>query len=137
MSVKKSVQMCFSGDNSVAFETAANNEAGKPAASARAQVSNNTSTMVLSPEVFVGLELSIVSGVERVYVQRVESRTMRVMVMVKDRDAKLRKAVYAREQAIIDAHPKFEFDFYLHPLMGRKPEDVVDGIGKLAYKRFK
>lgn len=97
---------------------------------------NDTQGMFISPEIFIGLELSIVPEVERVFVERIENgRTMRVMVMVKDRDTQARRRIYAREQEIIDAHPQFEFDFYVHPLMGRKPADVVDGIGKLAYRR--
>jgi hypothetical protein len=99
-------------------------------------VRNDTQKIFISPEVFVGLELSIVPEVEQVYVERIESgKTMRVMIMVRDRDSEVRRRVYAREQEIIDAHPQLEFDFYLHPLMGRNPADVVDGIGKLAYRR--
>lgn len=131
-------QMCAIGNNSFTFEITPNTM-HEPASSssARQQVSNRSNVLLLSPETFIGLELSIVMGVERVYVDRIErGTTMRVMIMVNDRNAQLRREVYAREQAIIDAHPRFEFDFYLHPLMGRNPEEVVDGIGKLAYKRF-
>jgi hypothetical protein len=99
-------------------------------------VRNDTQKMFISPEIFVGLELSIVPEVERVFVERIENgKTMRVMVMVRNRDSQVRRRVYAREQEIIDAHPQFDFDFYVHPLMGRNPAEVVDGMGKLAYSR--
>ncbi len=129
------IQMSARGDNSEVFEST--NIIGGEAITPRQQVRNDSSTMLLSPEIFIGLELSIVPEVEQVYVDRIEDgKIMRVMVMVSERDPEVRRRIYVREEEIIDAHPDFEFDFYVHPLMGRPAAEVVDGIGKPAYKRF-
>lgn len=130
------IQMSLRAQNEAPVETLSNSSAITTTGSTKVWRSDSKRTMLLSPEVFIGLELSIVPQVQQVFVERIEQgKTMRVMVMVTDRDAAVRRRVYAREQEIIDAHPQFDFDFYLHPLMGRDPSDVVDGIGKLAYTR--
>src|ERR1700722_12300678 len=67
---KVMVQMCATWNNSSAFEMIPN-IVDHPASSARQQSKNNNSTMLLSPELFIGLELSIVPQVERVYVDRI------------------------------------------------------------------
>ena len=128
------LSMCATGSNqSESFQVSNSN----PQVTGNARcVRNDTQKMFISPEMFIGLELSIVPQVEQVFVERIENgKTMRVMVLVEGRDPETRRRVYAREQEIIDAHPQFDFDFYMHSLMGREPGDVVDGIGKLAYKR--
>jgi len=126
--------MCGTGNNEASFWCPSG--LGPQYTDRARSVRNDTQKMFISPEIFVGLELSIVPEVERVFVERIENgKTMRVMIMVRDRDSQVRRRVYAREQEIIDAHPQFEFDFYVHPLMGRNPAEVVDGIGKLAYSR--
>jgi len=131
------VSMSATGSNEPAFRLYNTAGCGPQATNLSRSLRSDTQKMLLSPEIFIGLELSIVPQVQQVFVERIDrGKTMRVMVMLEGRDAEVRRRVYAREQAIIDEHPQFDFDFYTHQLMGRKPATVVDGIGKLAYKRF-
>lgn len=92
--------------------------------------------LLFSPEAFIGLELSLVREVERVFVDRDKNgKEFRVIEVVKDRDPDVRAKVYAREQAIIDAYPNLDFDFHIVARMNRDLRDVLSGIGKLTFER--
>ncbi len=129
------ISMSTSGDNVSAFATVVTG--GPNVTWAQKCLRTDAQKMLLSAEMFIGLELSIVPEVERVFVDRAANgKELRVMVIVNERDPALRSKVYEREQEIIDAHPQLDFDFCVHARMNRNLKDVVDGIGKLAYKRF-
>lgn len=134
------VEMCFEAKSGTPADAliSASDPAIATTGSGRVWRSDTKRTMLISPEIFIGLELSLVSEVECVYVERIGNRKdLRVMIIVNERDPKVRARVYAREQEIIEAHPHLDFDFYLHARMDRNLEDVVDGIGVLAFKRFR
>ena len=92
----------------------------------------------MRPEDFIGLELSLVPGVERVYVERDDyGKEYRVLTVVNERDPEMRAKVYAREQAILDAYPHLDFDFHILARMNRHINDVVGGAGNLAYVKHR
>lgn len=133
------VEMCFKAESGTAADAiiSATDPTVATTGSGRVWRSDTKRHMLISPEIFIGLELSLVAEVERVYVERIADRkALRVMIIVNERDPNVRARVYAREQEVIEAHPHLDFDFYLHSRMNRNLEDVVDGIGVLAFKRF-
>ncbi len=134
------VEMCFNATSGTPVDVILSYLDPAATSSADAKIwrsDANKRTMLVSPETFIGLELSLVPEVERVYVERIgSSKELRVMIIVNERDPQIRARVYAREQEVIEAHPQLDFDFYLHARMNRNLEDVVDGIGVLAFKRF-
>jgi len=92
--------------------------------------------ILMNIEDFVGLELSLIPQVERVFVTREENgRGFKVLTVVNERDPDLRARIYAREQAVIDAWSNFDFDFHITARMNRKPEEITSSAGKLAYLR--
>jgi len=92
--------------------------------------------LLITPEDFIGLELSLIPQVERVFVTREENgKGFKILTVVNDRDPDLRARIYTREQAIIDAWPHFDFDFHITARMNRNPDEVTSSAGKLAYLR--
>jgi len=92
-------------------------------------------TMFVNPEVFIGLELSLVPEVESVFVERGNGKELRVLSIVNERDPAIRATIYAREQAIIHAYPDLVFDFNIIARRNRDLKDVVTEAGKLAFQR--
>jgi hypothetical protein len=98
--------------------------------------SNRNEKLLMNPETFVGLELSLVPQVEAVYVIRVGSATeLKVTSVTNERDPEVRSKVYAREQAIIDAYPNLNFDFNVIARRNRDLDEVFTQTGTLAFKR--
>ncbi len=92
--------------------------------------------LLISPETFIGLELSLVPEVESVYVESSESTTdFRVMVVVDKRDPEVRAKVYARERAVIGEYSNLDFDFHIISRMGRNLREIVNETGKIAFQR--
>lgn len=97
---------------------------------------NRDAKLLMNPETFVGLELSLVPQVEAVYVIRVGSaKELKVTSVTNERDADVRSKVYAREQAIIDAYPNLNFDFNVIARRNRDLDEVFNQTGILAFKR--
>lgn len=94
--------------------------------------------LIVRPEDFIWLELSMVPEVERVFVERrggVAGVAFQVMTVVNDRSPELRRRIFAREKAIIDALPQYEFDFDIFTRMNYKLEDLVSTCDKPSYIR--
>jgi hypothetical protein len=88
------------------------------------------------PADHVGLELSLICEVERVYVWLDEEEGLfRVITIVDANDSALRDRIYERELAIIEALPKYNFDFHVLPRVGHALSDLVDYADKPAYSK--
>jgi hypothetical protein len=82
--------------------------------------------MAIRAEVFIWFEVSMVPEVESVVVEREESgKQFSVVTIVNDNDPDIRRKIYAREKAIIDAHPGLYFDFHVRPRLNRPLTDLV------------
>lgn len=90
--------------------------------------------LVVKPEDLIWLELSLVAAVERVFVERHGSH-FEVMSVVNDRDDTLRKKIFAREKAIIDALPHYGFHFSILTRMNYDLKDLISDFDKPAYVR--
>ncbi|HVB98593.1 MAG TPA: hypothetical protein VNJ12_04580 [Candidatus Dormibacteraeota bacterium] len=90
--------------------------------------------LVIRPEDFIWLELSIVPEVERVFVER-RGSAFQVMTVVNDRSPELRRRIFAREKAIIDDLSQYEFDFDLLTRMNCDLEDLVTTCDRPSYAR--
>lgn len=99
-----------------------------------AQVPTITTRNVVKPEDFIWLELSMVPELERVFVGR-RGGSFDVMSVVNDRDIELRKRIFARERAIIEALPEYDFDFEILTRMGHDLGDLLTDSEKPAYVR--
>ena len=96
--------------------------------------SDNKLNLLITPEDFIGLELSLIPQVERVFVSREENgKGFKVLTIVNDRDPELRTKIYMREQAIIEAWPNFDFDFHVTARMNRASEEITMPRGRLAF----
>ena len=86
---------------------------------------------------FIGFEMSLVPQVENVFIHRIEdsARDIRVLVIVNDRDPKVRTDIYKREQAIMDELPFSEFDFHIIARENRPLSDIVTDAGEVALDR--
>jgi hypothetical protein len=86
---------------------------------------------------FIGFEMSFVPEVETVFLHRSEesARDMRVLVVVNNRDPKVRTEIYKREQAIMDELPLAEFDFHILARENRPLGEIVTDAGEIALKR--
>jgi hypothetical protein len=89
----------------------------------------------INTEHFIWLELSMVREVEYVFVERTTDDSFSVLTIVNERDPEIREKIYAREQAIIDAHPKLYFDFHVVPRMNRALSDIA-GAKQKPYRRI-
>jgi hypothetical protein len=77
-------------------------------------------------EDFIWFELSIVNEVECVVVERQEKgKQFGVISIVNGRDPNIRKRIYERERAVIQAHPDLYFDFYVRSRMGRSLNELI------------
>jgi hypothetical protein len=90
--------------------------------------------LVIRPEDFIWLELSMVPEVERVFVER-RGDAFQIMTVVNDRSVELRKRIFARERAIIDELRQYEFDFDIFTRLNHKLEDLVTISDKPSYAR--
>lgn len=90
--------------------------------------------LIVRPEDFIWLELSIVAEVERVFVER-RGNAFQVMTIVNDRSPELRKRIFAREKAIIDEWSQYEFDFDILTRMNYDLKDLVTTYDKPSYAR--
>jgi hypothetical protein len=97
------------------------------------RVCSNTK-LIIKPEDFIWLELSMVPEVERVFVER-KGDAFQVVTVVNDRSPELRRRIFAREKAIIDGLPQYEFDFDLFTRMNYNLEDLVSTCDKPSYAR--
>lgn len=111
----------------------ANVQTAPKSASVRVRANND---LLISVEAFVWRELSLVPEVERVCVEREENgNEYRVISIVNERDAAVRKKIYAREQAIMDSYPILAFDFHVASRMGRDAKEIVYGMGNKTFER--
>jgi hypothetical protein len=90
--------------------------------------------LVVRPEDFIWLELSIVPEVERVFVER-HGTDFSVVTVVNDRDPALRRRIYEREKAIIDTLADYQFNFGLLTRMNHDIKELIAGSEKPAYVR--
>jgi len=94
------------------------------------------SKMVFRPKDFIGLELSLVPQVEKVYVACLDAgKEIRVLTIVNERDADARAQIYRREQAIMAELKYSDFDFQIVSRENRCLAEVFNPVGELAYKR--
>ena len=100
------------------------------------QWKNDRLKPMVNVDTFIGLELSLVAEVERVFVDQKGPREYHALSVINERDPEIRKRIYRREQAIIDAHPNLTFDFDIVCRLDRALEDITGDCGKLAFKRF-
>lgn len=88
------------------------------------------------PADHVGLELSLIREVERVYVWLDEDENLfRVTTIVDANDVDLRDRIYDRELAVIEALPQYNFDFHVLPRVGHALNELVDYADKPAYSK--
>jgi hypothetical protein len=98
--------------------------------------SNSLQRIIFDQNAFIGLEFSLVAGVEQVFVEDVRpGRDLRVFVVVNERDADTRAKIYEREKAIMDEMPALDFDFAIIARQGRTLEDIGTPAGTVALKR--
>ena len=97
------------------------------------QIRQNTK-LIVSPDNFIWLELSMVPEIECVFVER-RGDVFSVLSVVNDRDMNLRKRIFAREKAIIDALHQFEFDFDILTRMNHSLDQLMLGSNKPAFIR--
>ena len=92
---------------------------------------------LFSFEYYVGMELSMVTEVEAVFVEwdKENGKAYHVISIINTRDPEARAKVYRREQAIMDEYPTVDFSFRVIPRMDRKLSETVNQVGKLAFKR--
>ncbi len=89
-----------------------------------------------NPDAFIGLELSLVPEVESVYVDLPQqSKTVRVITIINERNPAARERIYRREQAIMDAFQALDFDFRVIVRKNRDLAEVVDQVGAIAFRR--
>ena len=93
-----------------------------------------TTSLAVRPEDFIWLELSMVPEVERVFVER-RVEAFQVMTVVNERSPELRRRIFAREKAIIDALSQYEFDFDILTRMGYNLGDLITTCDKPSYAR--
>jgi len=74
---------------------------------------------------FIAFEFSLVPEVEYVFTAFRENQIFYVWIVIDQFEAAARERIYARQQAIIDEFPTFEFDFYIIARTGRQVEDLV------------
>lgn len=111
--------------------------------SAKGRVSNDSQLLVQSrpgvytarPQDFAWLELSLVNEVERVFVDKEGGRMFRILTVVNERSPELRKRIYQREKAIIDALPDYQFDFHILARINHELHEVIDCADRPSYSR--
>ena len=74
---------------------------------------------------FIAFEFSLVPQVEYVFTAFRENQVFYAWIVVNEFEASVRESIYARQRAIIDEFPMFEFDFYIIARIGRTVEDLV------------
>lgn len=115
---------------------------GQEDAPVRVKVRNDSQLLVKSkpnvytvrPQDFAWLEMSLVHEVERVFVDK-EGCLFRILTVVNERSPELRKKIYQREKAIIDALPRYEFDFHILARQNHDLNEVVDCADRPSYSR--
>lgn len=92
---------------------------------------------LLNFENYVGMELSLVPEVEAVFVKcdNENGNGYTIFTVINDRDPDVRARVYAREQAIMDTAKGIDFSFRVISRMNRNLSDIIDKVGKLAFRR--
>ncbi len=89
-----------------------------------------------NPEAVIGLELSSVPEIELVFVDLVQKqKTVRVISVINERNADVRARIYAQEQSIMNEFPALDFSFRILTRMNRNLGEMVEPVGKLAYRR--
>ena len=76
---------------------------------------------------FIAFEFSLVPQVEYVFTAFRENQVFYAWIVVDEFETSVRASIYARQRAIIDEFPMFEFDFYIIARMGRSLDDLVGG----------
>jgi hypothetical protein len=85
---------------------------------------------------FMGLELSLVPEVEKVFVDCIDKgKEYRVLTVVNDRDPAVRAQIYKREQAIMSEFKHSDFDFQIVARQNRCLAEILNPAGVLAFKR--
>jgi len=98
--------------------------------------SRSNTTLMMNPRLFIGLELSLVPQVEKVFVECLDQgKEFRVLTVVNDRDAAVRSQIYRREQAVMGEFKYSDFDFQIIERQGRCLAEMLNPAGELAYKR--
>jgi hypothetical protein len=99
-------------------------------------VSHSNSKLVMNSRLFIGLELSLVPEVEKVFVQCVDNgKEFRVLTVVNERDPNVRGSIYKREQAIMQELSCADFDFQIIARQNRCMAEIMNPTGELAFKR--
>ena len=83
----------------------------------------------------IAFEFSQTPEIKYVYTAFRENRVFYAWVIVDDFEESVRSRIYDREEAIIDAFPEIEFDFYIVPRMGRDVRDLIDDSVHLTYDK--
>jgi hypothetical protein len=98
--------------------------------------SQSNSKLVMNSKLFIGLELSLVPQVERVFVDCLDQgKEFRVWTVVNERDPQVRAQIYKREQAIMGELTHANFDFQIIARENRCLSEIMNPAGELAYKR--
>jgi hypothetical protein len=91
---------------------------------------------IMRPGDFIGLELSLVPKVEKVFVDSIDNgKEFRVLTVVNDRDHTVRADIYRREQAIMSEMKHSDFDFQIIVRENRCLAEIMNPAGVLAFKR--
>ena len=84
---------------------------------------------------FIGFELSMEPEVTRIYTA-FRGSVFYVWTLLDNFETRIREAVYAREQEIIDEFPMFDFDFYLVVADDQDAESMISGPVDLVFQRL-
>jgi hypothetical protein len=91
---------------------------------------------IMRPRDFIGLELSLVPKVEKVFVDSIDNgKEFRVLTVVNERDHTVRAEIYKREQAIMGEMKHSNFDFQIIARENRCLAEIMNPGGVLAFKR--
>ena len=89
---------------------------------------------IMRPKDFIGLEMSLVPQVEKVFVEDT-GKDFRVLTVVNERNAVVRSQIYKREQVIMEELKHADFDFQIIARENRCLAEIMNPAGELAYKR--
>ncbi len=99
-------------------------------------MSHSNSKLVMNSRLFIGLELSLVPQVEKVFVQCLDDgKEFRVLTVVNERDPGVRLSIYKREQAIMQDLTYADFDFQIIARQNRCMTEIMNPAGELSFKR--
>jgi len=83
---------------------------------------------------FIAKGMSDLTQVERVY-SKFDGQVFYTWIVIEQRDREVQKAVYEREQKIINRFPEYGFDFYVVYRSGADIDSLVSGEIELVYSK--